>query len=86
MAPVHVDDGAGLAMSEAEGPFPGSRPLTADDIALGEMLHAILNPESPPGPPYVHMLTSDLVTWSRCRCPWWHHLPFVGRFVHAELP
>jgi hypothetical protein len=26
------------------------------------------------------------LSWRRCDCPWWHRLPFAGRFVHSDLP
>ena len=29
---------------------------------------------------------SDQLLWVRCRCPWWHRLPFVSRRVHSDLP
>ena len=61
-------------------PFPGSRPLTAADIA------ACPQPEERPDGLWQFVSLSDQVTWRRCDCPWWHRLPFAGRFVHARLP
>jgi len=59
------------------GPFPGSRPLTAEECAGHQQI-------SVGGWEFVSL--SDRVKWVRCKCPWWHRLPFAGRFVHSELP
>jgi hypothetical protein len=41
----------------------------------------------PPGAgPYATMAISPLITWERRRCPWWHRVPLVRRFVNHELP
>ena len=61
-------------------PFPDSRPLS--ELIEGEPATC----ELPPDAPWRFMHVSSLVTWQYCDCPWWHRLPFAGRFVHSELP
>ncbi len=65
---------------ESGNPFPDSRPLR--ELIEGEPT----THELPPDAPWRFMGVSSLVTWQRCDCPWWHRLPFVGRFVHSDLP
>jgi len=60
--------------------FPDSRPLS--ELIEGESA----THELPPDAPYRFMAVSPTITWQRCDCPWWHRLPFVGRFVHSDLP
>ena len=35
----------------------------------------------PDAEPFAYIAADEL-----CDCPWWHRLPFVGRFVHSDLP
>jgi hypothetical protein len=63
--------------------FPGSQPLSKlIQRAEGEAATY----ELPPDAPWRFMGVTPLVSWVRCDCLWWHRLPFVGRFVHSELP
>jgi hypothetical protein len=80
----------------SDNPFPDSRPLTAADIGEPTGWNLYGHPDAEPfafvaagdttNPYYAFVALSDRVEWRRCDCPWWHKLPFVGRFVHSELP
>ena len=60
--------------------FPDSRPLAElieDEGGTYEL---------PPDAPWQFVSVSPMISWVRCDCPWWHRLPFAGRFVHSDLP
>ena len=65
---------------EVSNPFPDSRPLS--ELIEGEP--AVY--ELPPDASWRFVGVTPMISWQRCACPWWHRLPFVGRFVHLDLP
>jgi hypothetical protein len=64
-------------------PVPGHAGYVTERV-IGDQ--RVVRIDAPPGMPYESMVLGPLYLYQRCRCPWWHRLPFIRRRVHASLP